>query len=123
MTARTCGRGVRDEVDRVGRARVLGELGAFQVEHTGVGVHHDVFEYGAEVVRGLPDVGLGLLRQLDNLGVATPLEVEYAPVAPPMLVVTDEGALRVGGEGGLAGARETKEEGGVAFRADVRRAV
>ena len=40
-----------------------------------------------------------------------------------MLVIADQLAVRVGGEGGLAGAGETEEHGGVAVRADVGGAV
>src|SRR3546814_9181181 len=40
-----------------------------------------------------------------------------------MLVIADQAAARVGGEGGLAGAREAEEDRGVACWAYVRRAV
>ena len=40
-----------------------------------------------------------------------------------MLVVSDELAVRVGGEGGLTGAGEAEEHGGVAVRSDVGGAV
>src|SRR3546814_19983463 len=49
--------------------------------------------------------------------------VEHAARAPAMLVIADQAAARVGGEGGLAGAREAKEDRGVACWAYVRRAV
>ena len=62
---------------------------------------------------GVVDVGLGLLVQVDDLGVAAALEVEDAVVVPAVLVVADEQTLGVGGQGGLAGAGQAEEDGGV----------
>src|SRR3546814_8063189 len=54
---------------------------------------------------------------------AAAFEVEHAARAPAMLVIADQAAARVRGEGGLAGAREAEEDRGVACWAYVRRAV
>src|SRR5699024_9957864 len=51
--------------------------------------------------------------QVDDLGVAAALEVEHAVVVPAVLVVADQQALGIGGEGGLAGAGQAEEDGGV----------
>ena len=72
---------------------------------------------------GVPDVGLVLLREVDNLGVAAALEVEYAVVVPAVLVVADQLALRVGRKRGLAGSRQTEEDSRLAFGVGVGRAV
>ncbi|MPM95658.1 hypothetical protein SDC9_142813 [bioreactor metagenome] len=45
-----------------------------------------------------------LLRQVDALGVAAALDVEDAPVAPAVLIVADQLAVRVSGQCGFAGA-------------------
>ena len=73
---------------------------------------------------GTIDVGLVLLAQVDNLCIAATLEVEYALVVPSVLVVADEQTLRVGRQSGLAGSRESEEDGGVlSFHVGVGRAV
>mmetsp|Transcript_92923 Transcript_92923/g.265268 ORF Transcript_92923/g.265268 Transcript_92923/m.265268 type:complete len:489 (-) Transcript_92923:32-1498(-) len=112
---------VRDVVDRVRDAAVLGLLDV-EIVRGAVGVEVDVLEHGV-ALDGAVDVGLGLLRQVDGLGVATTLKVEGTIVIPAVLVVTDQVAVRVGREGGLASAREAEEEGGVAVLANVGRAV
>ena len=62
------------------------------------------------------DLRLGLGREVDDLGVAAVLDVEHTIVGPAVLVVTDELALGVGAERGLAGARQAEENGSVAIR-------
>ena len=67
------------------------------------------------------DVGLGFLRQADDLGVAAAFDVEDARLGPGVLVVADEEAFGVGAERRLAGAGEAEEERGLAgLRVDVR---
>ena len=56
-------------------------------------------------------------REPDALGVAAAFEIEDAAVAPAVLVVADQPALRVGGKRGLAGSGEAEEERDVARRA------
>ena len=72
---------------------------------------------------GVVDIGLLLLGEVDALGIAAAFEVEDAVIGPAVLVVTDELAVGIGGQGGLAGAAEAKEHGAVAVMADVGRAV
>ena len=55
------------------------------------------------------DVRLALLVEVDNLCVATALEVEYALVVPTVLVVTDELTLRIGRKGRLTRTRQTED--------------
>lgn len=114
--------GVVDVLDRVGAARVLGQGDVVVVDDSGLGVKDDVLEDGA-VLDGVVDIRLLLGRQTDRLGVAAALDVEDTGVGPDVLVVTDEGAVGVGREGGLAGAGETEEEGDVAVLALVGRGV
>ena len=44
------------------------------------------------------DVWLRLFVKVDNLSVASTLEVEYSVVIPAMLVITDEESLRICGK-------------------------
>ena len=46
-----------------------------------------------------------------TFSVAAALEVEDAVVVPAVLVIANEQTLRVGGQGGLAGAGQTEEDG------------
>ena len=67
--------------------------------------------------------GSAVAREADRLRVAAALDVEDAAVAPAVLVVADQRALRVGRQRRLAGAREAEEDRDAAVVADVRRAV
>ena len=85
-------------------------------------VHDHVLHQGAEA-DGVVDLGLALSGQVDALGIAAALEVEHGVVAPAVLVVADQHAVGVGGQGGLAGAGQAEEDGGVPVLADVGGAV
>ena len=54
-----------DEVERIGRARVLGERVVVEVEHAGLGVEDDVLEDRAEASGGGVDLRLGLRARAD----------------------------------------------------------
>ena len=81
-------------------------------------LHHRSETFGRRI-----DLRLRLARQLDRLGVAAALEIEDSVAAPPMLVVADERAVRIGGECRLAGAGEAEEDRRVAVLAGVGRAM
>lgn len=57
--------------------------------------------------------------QVNHLGIAAALEVKHPVVGPAMLVVADQLPFGVGREGGLTGARQAEEDGGVAVGAPV----
>ncbi len=123
MTGTARARGVRDEVERIGRAGVLGLGAVVIVGHARDRIEHHVLQHGAEAVGGVPDHRLGFLAELDALGVAAALEIEDAVRTPAVLVVADQDAVRVGGQRGLAGAGEAEEQRALAVLADVGRAV
>ncbi|KPW88154.1 Uncharacterized protein ALO75_01486 [Pseudomonas syringae pv. coryli] len=111
-----------DQFARVGGAAVLGQAAVGVVGFFGDRVEYDVFQYGA-VLDGFPDDRLVLLGQVDALGIATAFDVEHHAFAPAVLVVTDQVTAFVGGQGGLAGAGQTEEQGYIALFAHVGRAV
>ena len=123
MPARAGRKMVRDVVDRIAGAGVLGDLVRVEVHRAGRRIQHHVLEHGAEHLAGGVDLGLGVGPEPDDLRVAAALEVEDAAIAPAVLVVADEPAGRIGGERRLAGAREPEEDRGIARRADVGGAV
>ena len=88
---------VVDVVNRVGDTGVLGLLGGVEVD-IAFRIHNEVLQQRI-ATDGVEDVGLFLLTEVDALRVAAALEVEDAVVVPAVLVVADEGAVRVGGEG------------------------
>src|SRR5271166_967039 len=55
--------------------------------------------------------------------IAATLEVEYSPIAPAVLIVTNEFARGVGGESRFTGAGKAEEDGRLIVETDVRRAV
>ena len=114
--------GVRDLLELVGGARVLGLRVVVKVDDAAL-VDDDVLEDRPERARRLVDLRLGLRREADHLRVAAALEVEDALVAPAVLVVADQLALRIGRERRLAGTGQPEEDRDVAGLADVRRAV
>ena len=116
-------RSVRNGVERIGRARVLGLALVVEIDLARDRVHHDVLEHRAEALRGREDLRLGLGREADRLGVAAALEIEDAVLRPAVLVIADQGAVGIGGEGGLAGAGEAEEDRRVVLGADIGRAV
>ena len=110
-------------MERVGRARVLGDRTVVVVDLPGALVEDHVLEDRAEHAGRPVDLGLAGGRETDRLGVAAALEVEDAVVAPAVLVVADQPAVRVGRQGGLPRAGEPEEERRVAALADVGGAV
>lgn len=108
--------GVGNVLDGVGAAGVFGESVIIVVDGTGVGVEDDVLEDGT-VADGAIDIGLLLSGEANALGVAATFNVEDTVVAPAVLIVTDQGTVGVGRQCGLAGARQTEEEGDVAVLA------
>ena len=109
-------------VDGVRNAGVLGHALVGEVDFA-VFVDGDVLE---ESVASdcVVDVGLRVFVEVDDLGIATAFVVEDAVVIPAVFVVADEETLGVGREGGLTGAREAEEDGGVlTFLVGVGRAV
>ena len=86
-------------------------------------IERHVLHDGAEAFGRRIDLRFGLARELDRLGVAAALEIEDSAPPPPMFVVADERALRIGGECRLAGAGEAEEDRGVAVGAYVGRAM
>jgi len=109
MTGAAGARRVRNVVERIGRTGVLGLGAVIVVRHTADRIEDHVLQHGAEPVGGVPNLRLGLLAELDGLGVAAALEVEDAVRAPAVLVVTDQDAIRIGRQRGLAGARQAEE--------------
>ena len=93
---------VLDVVDGIAHTGILGHALVGEVD-LALGVNSNVLEQ-CIAVNGVVDVGLSLLVEVDDLGIATALEVEDTVVVPTVLVVTDEFTLRIGAQGGLTSA-------------------
>ena len=102
---------VLDVVDGVGHTGVLGDGLVSEVD-LALAVNGNVLQQSV-ALDGVVDIRLRVLIQVDDLGVAAALEVEDAVVVPAVLVIADEQTLGVGGQGGLAGAGQTEEDGSV----------
>jgi hypothetical protein len=105
--------GVVNVLNGVGATGVLGKGGIVVVNNTGDGVENGVLEDGAEA-DGVENIGLLLGGETNALGVAATLNVEDTGVSPAVLVVTNQLALGVSGQGGLASTRQTEEDGDIA---------
>ncbi|MNI00121.1 hypothetical protein D3C73_529080 [compost metagenome] len=109
-------------MQRIGAAGVFRQRIVVEIRHA-VLVEHDIFEHGAETAgRGI-DFRLGFGRKLDRLGIAAAFEVEDSVFAPAMLVIADQRAGRIGRQRRLAGAGKAEEHRGIAFGADIGRAM
>ena len=114
---------IAEKMQRVGGAGVFGQRAVVEIGYPGVGVDDHVFQQRAEAEAGVVDLGLGLGREVDRLGVAPALEIEHAVIGPAMLVVADQNAGGIGRERRLAGPREAEEDCRVAAGPDIGRAV
>lgn len=114
--------GILDVLNGVGATGVLGEGGIIVVDNAGDGVEDGVLEDGAEA-DGVENIGLLLGGEANALGVAATLDVEDTGVGPAVLVVTDQLALGVSGQGGLAGTGQTEEDSDIAVLTLVGRGV
>ncbi len=81
-------------VDRIRYTSVLGYALVLEVD-LAFSVNGNVLKKSV-TSDGVVDVGLALLVEVDNLGVAAALEVEDTVVVPSVLVVTDKQTLGVG---------------------------
>ena len=109
-------------LDRIAYASVLCDALISEV-NLAVLVNCDVLEEGVTLDSAV-DVGFVLLREVDDLCVATTFEVEDALIVPSVFVVADEQTLRVGRKGGLTCARQAEEDSCVlTFHICVSRAV
>ena len=123
MLGDTRARGVRNELQRIGAPRILGEVRIVEVEGTGFMIDDDILQNAAEAPCRREDFGLRLRRQSDHLGIAAALEVEDPVGAPAVLVIADQEPFRIGRERRLAGAGKAEEDSGSAVIADVDGAV
>ena len=87
-------------VDRIRYTSVLGYALVGEV-NLAVGVNCYVLKK-CIALDSVEDVGLALLVEVDNLGLAPTFEVEHTVVVPAVLVITDKATLRVGRQSGLA---------------------
>lgn len=114
--------GVLDVLNGVGATGVLGKGGIVVVNNAGDGVENSVLEDGTEA-DGVENIGLLLGGETNALGVAATLDVEDTGVGPAVLVVTNQLALGVSGQGGLASTGQTEEDGNIAILTLVGRGV
>jgi len=105
----------------VRNASILG-LGGIKVVGCSVGLDGDIFQECVHV-DGAVNVGLGLFREVDGLGVATTFKVKDTVIVPAVLVVANQGAVGIGREGRLARSRQTKKERDVSLLSDIGGAV
>ena len=102
---------ILDVVDRIRYTSVLCNALVSEVNLT-IGSNSNVLEK-CVALDSVVDIGLTLLVEVDNLGIAATLEVEHTIVVPSVLVVTDEQTLRVGRKSSLTCTRKTEEDSGV----------
>lgn len=121
MSANTGNARAIDEFDWVRAAGVFGDR--FVIVIGGViFVEIDVFEHRSEP-DCVEDLWFFFFGEVDTFSVASTFKVEDSGVGPTVLIVADEVAIWVGGDGCFSGSGEPKEEGGIAGFANVCRAV
>ena len=110
--------GVGDKVEGVGDAGVLCDGAVAEIDPVGAGEEAGIL-YECAGSDGVEDAGFFFFTQVNTFGVATAFEIEDGSGGPAVFVDSDQPAVGVGAEGGLAGAAQSEEEGGIAFRASV----
>ena len=101
-----------DVIDRIGDTGVLGHALVSEIELSGLVIDRDVLKQSISLDCAV-DIGFCILVEVDNLCVAAALEVEDTLVVPAVLIIADQQSLGICGKGGLAGAGQTEEDGGV----------
>ena len=81
-------------LDWVRNASVLSHALIVEVDHA-ISVNGNVLQQ-CIALDSVIDIRLRILVQLDNLCIATTLEVEHAIVVPSVLIVTNQQTLRIG---------------------------
>ena len=119
LSGTTGRRRVRNRIERISRASVLGLGAVVEIDFASRRIDRDIFQDRAEAQAGVVDRGLGFTREANGLGVAAALEIEHAVRSPAVLVVAEQRAAGIGGERGLAGAGQPEEHCRVAFRPDI----
>ena len=112
VTAFRIGRAVVNELNGVGPTGVLGLRRVVEVGHSFC-VENDVLEHRSKAACGGENGGFVFFRQVDEFGIAATLEIEHPVGAPSVLVVADQGALRVSGKRGFPRTGQAEENGGV----------
>jgi hypothetical protein len=106
--------GVGDVLNWISASGVLGEGNIIVVNEAGVWVENDILEDGTEF-DGSINIWLLLRGEAHALGVATTLDIEDTSFSPAVLIITDQIAVWIGGESGLAGTGKTEENGDIAI--------
>lgn len=101
--------GVVDVFEGVGSTGVLGDRRVEVVHVAGAWVEAHVLQHCPEF-NGLEDFSLLLPGQTNGFGVTAAFHIENTPVAPHMLIITDEHPLRVSTERSFARPRESEEQ-------------
>ncbi len=108
MSAHARNHCIVDEVHRISRACILGELIGSEIESSQVRIDDHVLEHRAETDR-IPDLRLFFAREINAFGVAATFEIEDAAIAPAMLVIPDQPACRICRQRGLTRARQPEK--------------
>src|SRR5712671_2627810 len=114
---------VANVVERIGSARVLRDGLVVKPDRLGGRIEHYVLEDGAEHLGRAIDLRLALGSEVDDLRVATTLEIEDPVLRPPMLIVANQPAIRISGKCRFSGSGKAEEQGCVAGSSDVCRAM
>ena len=90
--------GIGDEFYRISAASILRDRDIIKVSHPVVGVHNNVLKDRPEA-NSVEDFGLLLRGEVDTFGVTTTLYVEDTSIGPDVLIIADQQAVRISGQG------------------------
>lgn len=103
---------IGDKLNRVGATSVLSDADIVIIRNSGNRAVDDILKDAAKF-DGIENVRFFLGREIDALGVTSAFNVKDTSVRPDVFVVTDEKAVRISGECGLASTGKTKKESDV----------
>ncbi len=123
VTGRLFGHRLVDERQGAGAPRVVGAGHVAEIGDPAQRIERDVLQDAAEPAGDGMDPRRGGGGETGHPGIATVLQIEDPLVAPAVRVIAEQAAARVGGQRGLAGARQAEEQRRIPLGTDVGRAV
>ena len=110
-------------VQRIGAPGVLRQRSIVEIGGPCHWIDHHVFKNRGEALGGGVDFRFGIPAQTDGLGIATAFKIEDAVRSPAVFVIAKQFPSGISGKGRLAGARQAEEDGRVAARSHIGRAM
>lgn len=99
---------IRNVLDRIGAASVFGYGAIIEINATSDFIIDNILKNTSES-NCIKDLRFFLTGQVYTLGITAALNVEDSMIGPAMLIITDQVAMNIGGQGGFTRPGKSKE--------------